>query len=297
MRRKKVIILGCTGMLGSMLLRMFAGKNNLDVKATYRNVNALASLKRRYPSIDYSQLDVEKASLRRIVVALEGAEWVVNAIGLIKPYIHDDNPDEINRAIRVNALFPHTLSKAVQETGSHVLQIATDCVYSGQKGQYRENDPHDCQDVYGKTKSLGEVFESHYYHLRCSIIGPEVQGHYSLLDWLLKHQQGAHINGFINHRWNGITTLQFARICLGIITNRRFSLSHVQHVVPADSISKADLLRLIAKEYKRDDLTVRNVQAPFSIDRTLSTHNTALNRKLWQMAGYDNPPTMEGFCR
>lgn len=199
---------------------------------------------------------------------------VINCIGLIKPYCGD-----VERAIRVNALFPYTLP-----AGS--LQIATDCVYSGKKGLYVETAPHDATDVYGKTKSLGEA--SHIKNLRCSIIGPEVKKHVSLLDWFLAQDKA---DGYTNHLWNGITTYHFAKICKGIL-KEKIELPPLQHIVPANMVTKAELLRIIAEAYGKD-IPVTEVEAPEDIDRTLSTSNPELNRKLWKAAGYDQPPTIK----
>jgi dTDP-4-dehydrorhamnose reductase len=240
------LILGNTGMLGSMLVKTWEG----DFESTNRN-----------------QFDAES-----LWIPGEG-ERIVNCIGVIKPYCED-----IGRAIRVNALFPHSLP-------TDSIQIATDCVYSGKKGDYVETDPHDALDVYGKTKSLGEA--PHIKNLRCSIIGPEIKNHVSLLDWFLSQEKA---NGFTNHLWNGITTYHFSKICQGIIRDG-IELPNVQHIVPADKVTKAELLRLIAKSYKKDIL-VTEVEADEAVDRTLSTLNPELNRRIWKSAGYDTPPTI-----
>ena len=155
MAKKKVVIMGAMGMLGSMVLDTFASNGEFAVTATYRDHKALRSLKNKYPKVEFRKLNVEKTSLQGILKAIKGADWVVNAIGVTKPYIHDDNTNEIYRAVYVNAVFPHLLAQAAGQTKAKVIQIATDCVYSGQKGRYVETDPHDGLDVYGKTKSLG----------------------------------------------------------------------------------------------------------------------------------------------
>jgi len=201
-------------------------------------------------------------------------DWIVNCIGKIKPWCGD-----IPSAIKVNALFPHALP-------ANTIQIATDCVYSGLKGKYVESDPHDATDVYGKTKSLGEA--PHIKNLRCSIIGPEIKTHTSLLDWFLQQTEA---NGFTNHLWNGITTLAFSKIAQGAI-REGIQLPQLQHVVPADVVTKAELLRIIAKAYKKK-IKVTDTEANEAIDRTLDTHNKAKNRELWKAAGYEKPPTIE----
>lgn len=241
-------ILGESGMLGSMLVKTIEGSMPVSRDA----------FDAESPTYDWYK---------------EG-DWIVNAVGKIKPYC-----DNIPSAIKVNALFPHTLPPKT-------IQIATDCVYSGIKGKYVESDPHDATDVYGQTKSLGEA--PHIKNLRCSIIGPEVKSHTSLLDWFLNQKEA---NGFTNHLWNGVTTYHFAKIVQGVI-REGIELPQLQHIVPADKVTKAELLRIIAKAYGKK-IKVTDVEAPEAIDRTLDTHNKAKNRTLWKAAGYDKPPTIE----
>lgn len=245
---RNIYVLGHTGMLGSMVAKTWEGSRTVSREA----------LDAETPNYDW----------------YKKGDLIINAIGVIKPYCTD-----VERAIRVNALFPHTLP-------SDTIQIATDCVYSGSKGKYVESDPHDATDVYGQTKSLGEAL--HIKHLRCSIIGPELKGHLSLLDQFLA---GNIKQGYTNHKWNGITTLAFSKICQGI-AREGIELPISQHIVPADVVSKAQLLRIIAKAYKRD-IKIEDTEAETVIDRTLDTHNKAMNRKLWKAAGYDNIPTIE----
>jgi dTDP-4-dehydrorhamnose reductase len=284
----RVLVLGTTGMLGAMVLDWLRRDPGVDVAGTARTASFADNASVRNAGLAIHPFDVEQGNLP----ALKGVDWVVNCIGIIKPYIRDDNRAEVLRAIQVNSFFPMRLAEAAERSSTRVLQIATDCVYSGRDGKYTESAPHDATDVYGKTKSLGEVRSHNVTHLRCSIIGPEVKGHVSLLSWFLKQQVGATLNGYRNHQWNGVTTLHFAKVCWGIIKERR-PVPHVQHVVPANDITKADLLRSFAREYAREDLTINEVDTPSVIDRRVRTANPELNQALWQAAGYDEPPTVE----
>jgi dTDP-4-dehydrorhamnose reductase len=199
--------------------------------------------------------------------------------------------DEVHQAIRVNALFPHRLADATAAAGARLLQIATDCVYSGRQGRYRERDPHDAEDVYGKTKSLGEVQGAHVVNLRCSIVGPELRGHRSLLDWFTSQPQGATLNGFTNHLWNGITTLQFGELASAIVRGTA-GTGGLQHIVPSEHVTKAELLRVFARAFDRPDVQVVDTLASQAVDRTLATDNADANRALWEAAGYSVPPTI-----
>ena len=129
-----------------------------------------------------------------------------------------------------------------------------------------------------------------------SIIGPEPKAFVSLLEWFLGRERGDEIGGFRNHRWNGVTTLHFARICRGIIDGDP-ELPHLHHLVPGDAVDKLELLRIFARAYERDDLTINPTDAAQAIDRTLATGDAELNRRLWSAAGHAEPPTVESMVR
>lgn len=291
MKLKTVAVIGASGMLGSMVLDVLSQDEDLKLISTVRT-KKLAELERsKFKNVDWRLLDVEKDNTAELRSAIHGASYIVNAIGVIKPYIHDDNPVETERAIKVNSLFPYKLAQLAVANRAQILQITTDCVYSGSRGSYVETDRHDALDVYGKSKSLGEALLPNVHNLRCSIIGPENKGYLSLLEWFLHLPRNAHIEGYINHRWNGITTLHFARICLGII-QKNVKLPPLQHIVPKDVVTKAELLRLFASEYNRGDIVITPTNAKIAIDRTLATKNESLNRELWRAAGYEEPPSI-----
>jgi dTDP-4-dehydrorhamnose reductase len=287
----KVIVLGASGMLGSMVLDYFSRDPSLKLVATARHEEMIRRLRARGLDVEWRLLDAGRCNVQDLLELLRDVTWAVNAIGVIKPYIHDDNSAEVERAVSVNALFPHLLARATEESGCRMLQIATDCVYSGSKGHYIENDNHDPLDVYGKTKSLGEVYSTNMSHLRCSIIGPEPKCHVSLLDWFLGQPRNSGVNGYTNHQWNGVTTLHFAKLCYGVVKNG-LKLPHLQHVVPNGEIPKAGLLQCFAREYRREDITITPIEANILVDRTLATMNDSLNRQLWSDAGYSEPPSV-----
>lgn len=274
----QVAILGKTGMLGAIVVGEFVGAG-FDVVGTTRE-----------------QLDAQTASVEDIENVIAGVNYVVNCIGIIKPYIHDDNSAEVQRAVIVNSLFPHRLAQASNRTGAKVIQIATDCVYDGVNGGYVEHDKHNATDVYGKTKSLGEVSADNFLNLRCSIIGREEKGYLSLLEWFLRQPKGAKLNGFKNHFWNGITTKAFAKICVGIIQNDAWFYG-LQHVVPADIMDKADLLREFAMAFDRNDVHITDANTQAAVDRTIQTINPPRNQELWQHARYAATPTISQMIR
>lgn len=283
-----VLVLGTTGMLGAMVFDVLRRDRSLRVSAGVRDVAAAREIGIAVHAAGMQVIDAQKGD----TPALEGVDWVVNCIGITKPYIRDDNRDEIHRALLVNSLFPLRLAEAAEHAGARVLQIATDCVYSGRDGLYDETAAYDATDVYGKSKSLGEVRSPNMMHLRCSIIGPELKRQTFLLAWLLKQQPNATLNGYRNHSWNGVTTLHFAKLCAGII-RVGLKLPQLQHVIPTGDITKADLLRSFAREFNRPDLSIKDTDAPAVIDRRLRTADATTNAALWRAAGHEQPPTVE----
>lgn len=286
----KIAILGTSGMLGSMVLDVFQQTKH-KILTTTRSQN-----QSHHTNTGCKFIEAEKTTLQELQTLLHDMDWVINCIGMIKPYIRDDNLQDVARAIHINSLFPNSLAQAIEGSKTKIIQIATDCVFSGKTGGYVETDLHDAADVYGKSKSLGEVITENFYHLRVSIIGPEQKTHKSLLDWVLTQPLNASLKGFTNHSWNGITTLQFAKICLGII-NHNIPLNHLQHIVPKNSLNKYEMIGCFKKYFNRNDLKVEKFETPQSIHRTLKTNYIDLNRKIWNAAGYQEIPTIEDMIK
>jgi dTDP-4-dehydrorhamnose reductase len=275
---QKVLVLGSTGMLGSAVAQTIASSKT-EVLGTSRQDNNSITFDANTDSVD----EVFKSFK---------PNWIINCIGIIKPYINESDSNSILNAIYINSIFPFKLSSAAASIDAKVIQIATDCVYSGSKGAYKENDLHDATDVYGKTKSLGEVPAENMMHIRASIIGPELGRSTSLLEWFKNQPINSKINGFTDHLWNGITTHAFGKLCAGIIKQNSFRGGRY-HVTPRDTVTKADLLRIFSKVYKRSDLLIKDTVSPNKVDRTLSTNDINTSNNLWKSAGYDSVPSIE----
>ena len=278
-------------MLGSMVADYLSRDDSCKVAATVRTKEMAAKCLKNADNIDWLLFDAGAPDIDKSLKVIDGYEWIINAIGITKPLVHDNNAFEVERAIKINSLFPYHLVRMAEANKARVLQIATDCVYSGRKGKYTEKDEYDPPDIYGKTKSLGEAALPNNFLLRCSIIGPEPKEHKFLLDWFLGQPQKAQVSGYTNHNWNGVTTLQFARLCQGII-KKGIKPPQVQHIIPAADITKCDMLKEFARCYHREDITITPVQAPVVIDRTLRTVDEVSNLAIWEAAGYAKPPSV-----
>lgn len=269
----KIAILGKTGMLGSCMEKIFSHAGQKIISTT-RN-----------------ELDAQTCQIEDIIKILSGCDYCINCIGIINSYIHDNNYNDVQRAIEVNALFPNKLAKASSYTKTKVIQIATDCVFDGTMGLYDETSRHNAYDVYGKTKSLGEITSDLFLNLRCSIIGREKKSYLSLMEWFLRQPKNAKVNGFANHYWNGVTTDAFSRICLGIIVNNNW-FSGFHHLVPKDIVTKAQMLKMFADTFCRTDIQIAELNTDIGVNRTLSTINPDINHDLWKQAGYFSIPSV-----
>jgi dTDP-4-dehydrorhamnose reductase len=278
---KKVLILGVGGMLGHACFDHFKQLNEFDTYGTWRK-----------PAIDKIRtFDTNHESIEEIIKDVE-PDWIINCIGVIKQKIDESNPRSVKDTLRINEIFPHEISRIVTGSKTRVLQIATDCVFNGLIGGYSENSPHDASDLYGISKSKGEVISQEFMNLRVSIIGKEIESNYSLVNWFLSHKIGSQVDGYLNHLWNGITTRTFAKITSGIIQNNIFAHGTF-NIIPGDQISKYKLLELLGKYFDREDILISPIEALTPVDRTLRTNFPNFNRTIWQSAGYESIPSIQ----
>ena len=196
----------------------------------------------------------------------------------------------------MNSDFSNKLDYYSQKLNFKLIQIGTDCVFSGKRGNYTEDDNYDATDIYGKSKIEGELNSPNSMFIRCSIIGEANQKNGSLISWFLGNSFGARVKGFTNHLWNGISCLGFAKIIKGIIETDSFEKGKF-HLLPKDFCSKYELLILLAKYYKRDDLKIEPFETSISIDRRLQTINHQRNLKFWRKAGFGTIPSIEALIQ
>jgi len=244
--KKKVLILGGTGMLGHTLFTQLSLQKNLDVYATARTSNGL-SLWFSPDLVKKIRADVDADNFDTVIRAFASIQpdIVINCIGLIKQLPMASDPLS---AITINSLLPHRISMICRSAGARMIHISTDCVFDGKKGNYKEQDTPNADDLYGRSKCLGEVsYTPHCLTLRTSIIGHELKGKLGLIEWFLA-QQGK-VRGFTKVIYSGFPTIEFARIIDNYVlpNNELIGVYHVS----SDSISKYDLLKLVAIKYDK----------------------------------------------
>ena len=290
---KKILLLGSTGMLGWQVLKNLQELKNFKIFATYKSKVKLSLLRKRLKikkNVNFIKFDVSKTARPNY----SNFDFVVNCIGIIKPYIDEKSQSSIQTAIKVNSLFPHNLLQVKKKT--KIFQIATDCVFDGKKGNYYESDLHNPEDVYGKTKSLGEIKAENFFNIRCSIIGPELSGHKSLLDWFKFLPTNSKAFGFKNHNWNGVTTNAFGKV-ISVIIKDDIKLPKLIHLIPKNQLNKFELLKVFKKFLLRSDIKLKPKNSYVKINRTLKTSHKILNNKIWKSAGYKSIPTIEFLLR
>jgi len=257
----KILILGAGGMLGHQLCRTLGDR--FEIWGTFRGEPREFE---RYNLIPQErtigQVDAQDLSTVRRVLELVKPDAVINGIGIVK---QRDEAKHVVPSIHVNALFPHQLADLCVESGARVLQISTDCVFSGMRGNYTEIDNPDPVDLYGRTKLLGELNRTGTLTLRTSIIGWQLNTYSSLLGWFAS-QRGLRTKGYRHAIYSGFSTSVLSTL-IGDILETRKDLTGLYQVSSAP-ISKFDLLRRLRDALGWTDITI-DPDDQFYCDRSL----------------------------
>lgn len=258
----KVLILGVTGMLGNAMFRVLSERADLAVYGTARSNSARQHFSNNLSGQIIVGTDVENNdSLVRAFAAVR-PDVVVNCVGLVKQLADTNDPLQ---AVPINTLLPHRLAALCQATGARLVHISTDCVFSGAKGNYLETDFPDAYDLYGRSKLLGEMDYPHTITLRTSIIGHELSGNRSLVNWFLAQQGSA--KGFTRAIFSGLPTVELATVVRDVVLPRK-ELHGLYHV-SAKPINKFDLLQMLAQAYGKN--IEINPSEELVIDRSLNS--------------------------
>jgi dTDP-4-dehydrorhamnose reductase len=260
----KILILGISGMLGHKAFNHFSNSKDFQTYGTLRNKKEIFKYFNKSPNKQniFSNIDALNVNEIHTLINQIKPNIILNCIGVIKQRNEAQNP---LLSIELNALLPHKLAEFVEGTKSRLIHISTDCVFSGEKGNYLEDDPSDAKDLYGKTKFLGELTSyKNSITLRTSIIGPELKGKHSLLEWFLSQKES--VNGYTNAIYSGFPTTELINIIEKYIIPNP-SISGLYNLA-SDPISKYELLIIIAKVYNKE--TVINPFDKFTNDKSLN---------------------------
>jgi len=263
--KKKVLLLGATGMAGHIVWLFLKETNNYDViPVVYRN----------RLTEDCILIDIRNKEQVVNLINSHKPDYIINCIGaLVKE--SKDSPDN---AILLNSYLPHLLARLADENNSKLIHISTDCVFSGKKGSYDENEVKDAEDVYGRSKALGEIVSDRHLTLRTSIIGPEIKKNgEGLFHWFMN--QHGEVNGFTNAYWGGVTTLELAKAIEKAIEN---NLSGLMHVTNGEKISKYALISLIKEIWNKDEVQIKKYQ-----DKPVDKSILKSTRFDFNIPGYD----------
>lgn len=271
----RILVLGISGIMGGGLFRELEKDPKNEVWGFVRNKAYLKYFSPSQQCRILSGFDIlDDESLFR-ELQLVHPEVVINCVGLIK---HKESADNPLKMLPINSLLPHRLALMGSTLGFRLMQISTDCVFSGRKGMYTEGDLSDAEDLYGKSKYIGEITNAqNSVTLRTSIIGHELNSSHQLLDWFLSRQDEVH--GFRRCIYSGLTTIELARVIQDFVLPN-LSLNGLYHV-SSEPISKFELLRLIAVIYGKSIDIIPNDN--LVIDRSLDSS------RFYQATNYSAP--------
>lgn len=237
----RVLILGVSGLIGHKLLQ--------ELSTCCEVFGTLHKPKNRYGNLPMfsgqnviANIDISDFEILKGVLYTSNPDCILNCVGITK---RKTELNDISKALIVNSLFPHQLANWARINHKRVIHFSTDCVFDGKIGSYNEKSLTNAEDIYGRTKALGEIYYKHTLTIRSSFIGQELFGKTELLEWFLA-QEGKQIRGYTDTFYSGVSTLFMARTIKNLILKFP-NLSGIYNLAIDNPISKYELLCL-AKE-------------------------------------------------
>ena len=272
----RILVLGVSGVLGSAMLQVLAKGQRHEVFGSSRSAWVKNFLPPKVADNVIIGIDVESVDMLTRLFSRVQPDVVINCVGLVKQLAEADNP---LLALPINSLLPHRVACLCEMARARLIHFSTDCVFSGKKGSYLENDVPDAMDLYGRTKLLGEVDYPHAITLRTSLIGHELNGTRSLVNWFLA-QEGS-VRGYTKAIFSGLPAVEIARVI------EKYVLPHPElhgvYYLSADPIIKHDLLSIVKDVYSKqveiipdDSLVIDR-----SLDSSRFCHTTGFVPKAW----------------
>lgn len=257
----KLLIFGGNGMAGHMLVHYFKEQGRHQVLYTTRDLADPEGL----------LIDANDPLLVERAVEMIRPDVIINAVGVLNQYAEEDRI----RAYHINGYLPHRLRRAADTVGARLIHISTDCVFLGTLGKYTEDARTDGTSIYAVSKALGEIRDPGHLTIRTSIIGPEIRsGGIGLLDWFLG--QSGEVSGYSRVLWNGVTTLELAKVIDASLT---LPLSGLIHLAHPELVSKHELLLLFKEIWNKTNVQINEDSGPV-LDRTLVSTRPDVHFKL-----------------
>ena len=260
--KTRILVLGASGMLGSTIFQDFSRDPTFETFGTIRDDTLINNFAIELRGSLITNVSAVEESGILTAMSIAKPDVVINCIGIIKQL-----PDAKHHFenIAINAMLPHRLAKYCTATSARLIHFSTDCVFSGFQGRYKEYDTPDANDLYGRTKFLGEVSYENTITLRTSIIGHEINRAKSLVDWFLN--QSEEVKGFNRAVFSGLPTIVVSHTIKNFVIPNTY-LKGLYHL-SGDPINKYDLLNLIAQVYQKDIKIIADDK--LVIDRSLNS--------------------------
>lgn len=273
----KLLIFGSNGLVGSTLTKYFLLKSNFETIGVVRNESKINLFHKNYKKNFFTLKNFLNFNEIERIIKLIKPNFVINSCGLTNK-VNNNDLDLVEKYIKINSLFPHKLYEICNKYEIRLIHLSSDCVFSGMKGFYNEDDFPDPKDIYGRSKLLGELDRKNSITIRKSVIGHELDTEKGLLEWFLNQKDV--VRGFKNVIFSGITVLELANLIENFIIPNE-TLRGVFHV-SGNTISKYDLLKIIAKVY--------NKSIDICLDQSININRSLNSTKFNELTGYKIKP-------
>ena len=273
----KLLIFGSNGLVGNTLTKYFLAKRNFETLGVVRDDSKISLFPRNYEKNFITLKNfLNFDGIEKIINGFQ-PDFVINSCGLTNK-INYKNANLVEKYIQINSLFPHKLYEICNKYEIKLIHLSSDCVFSGIKGFYSENDFPDPKDIYGRSKLIGELDYKNSITIRKSVIGHELDTKKGLLEWFLSEKDV--VKGFKNVIFSGMTVLELANLIENFIIPNK-TLSGIFHV-SGNSISKYDLLKIIAEVYSKS--------IDICLDKSINIDRSLNSSKFNEITGYNAKP-------
>jgi dTDP-4-dehydrorhamnose reductase len=246
----KFFVLGATGMAG----------HTISIYLKEQGHDVVSFSRKPFTYCENIIGDINDLKLIEDTINKGEFDAVINCIGILNA----DAEENKHVAVFMNSYLPHYLSFVTKDSKTKVIQMSTDCVFSGETGNYSENSLKDGETFYDRSKALGEIENIKDITFRNSIIGPDMKKDgIGLFNWFMK--QSGEISGFTKAIWTGVTTLTLAKAMEKATSD---NLTGLYNLVNNKSISKLDLLKLFNKHMKDNSINILPSEA-VEVDKSL----------------------------